>query len=96
MMDNSENNPAGNATSSPFSANNPGARLRSLIERVERLEEEKKNIADDIRDVYLEAKSEGYNVKVLRKLVALRKKKPAEVSEEEALLELYKSTIGMM
>lgn len=83
------------AHASAYVAADPGARLRSIIERVERLEEEKKNIADDIRDIYLEAKSEGYNVKVLRKLVSLRKKNPDDRREEEDLLSLYMSSIGM-
>ncbi len=69
-------------------------RLRSFIQRVERLEEDKKGIADDIKEVYAEAKGEGFDVKVLRKVIALRKKDPEEVAEEEELLELYMSAIG--
>lgn len=69
-------------------------RLRSFIQRVERLEEDKKGIADDIKEVYSEAKGEGFDVKVLRKVIALRKKDPEEVAEEEELLELYMSAIG--
>ncbi|MGH1480161.1 MAG: DUF2312 domain-containing protein [Geminicoccales bacterium] len=68
-------------------------RLRSFIQRVERLEEDKKNIADDIKEVYNEAKGEGFDVKVLRKVIALRKKDPEEIAEEEELLELYMSAI---
>lgn len=68
-------------------------RLRSFIQRVERLEEDKKGIADDIKEVYSEAKGEGFDVKVLRKVIALRKKDPEEVAEEEELLELYMSAI---
>jgi len=68
-------------------------RLRSFIQRVERLEEDKKGIADDIKEVYGEAKGEGFDVKVLRKVIALRKKDPEEVAEEEELLELYMSAI---
>lgn len=89
-------NQSGASTKSPFTNAEPGARLRSVIERIERLEEEKKNIADDIRDIYLEAKSEGYDVKVLRKLVSLRKKDPDKRREEDELLDLYMSTIGMI
>lgn len=69
-------------------------RLRSFIQRVERLEEDKKGIADDIKEVYSEAKGEGFDVKVLRKVIALRKKDPEEVAEEEELLELYMSAIA--
>ena len=68
-------------------------RLRSFIERIERLEEEKRGIADDIKDVYGEAKGEGFDVKVLRKVVALRKKDPEERAEEEELLELYMAAV---
>ncbi|HEX5078459.1 MAG TPA: DUF2312 domain-containing protein [Geminicoccaceae bacterium] len=69
-------------------------RLRSFIERVERLEEEKAQLAHDIREVYAEAKGEGYDVKVLRRIVALRKKDPVQRREEEELLELYLSALG--
>ena len=70
-------------------------RLRLLIERIERLEEEKKTISDDIKEVYSEAKANGYDVKVLRKVIALRKRKPDEIAEEEAVLEIYKAALGM-
>jgi len=69
--------------------------LRSLVERIERLEEEKSNIASDIKDVYSEAKSMGYDTKILRKVIALRKKEPHELEEEEQILELYRAAIGM-
>jgi uncharacterized protein (UPF0335 family) len=69
-------------------------RLKSFIMRIEKLEEDKKGIADDIKEVYGEAKGEGFDVKVLRKVVALRKKDPEERAEEEELLELYMSAIG--
>ncbi|MGI9508696.1 MAG: DUF2312 domain-containing protein [Geminicoccaceae bacterium] len=62
--------------------------------RIERLEEDKKGIADDIKEVFSEAKGEGFDVKVLRKVIALRKKDPEERAEEEELLELYMSAIG--
>jgi uncharacterized protein (UPF0335 family) len=68
-------------------------RLKNFIMRIERLEEDKKGIADDIKEVYGEAKGEGFDVKVLRKVVALRKKDPEELAEEEELLELYMSAI---
>ncbi|KZY21826.1 hypothetical protein A3726_29635, partial [Erythrobacter sp. HI0037] len=60
-------------------------RLRLLIERIERLEEEKKGIADDIRDVYAEAKAVGYDVKIMRQIIRLRKMKPDERSEQETI-----------
>ena len=70
-------------------------RLRLLIERVERLEEEKKGIADDIGDVYLEAKAVGYDPKIMRQIVKLRKMKPDDRSEADILLETYKNALGM-
>lgn len=79
-----------------LTTNETGARLRSMIERIERLEEEKKNIGEDIRDIYLEAKSDGYDVKILRKLIALRKKDPDKRREEADILTLYMSVIGMV
>ncbi|MEL6317119.1 MAG: DUF2312 domain-containing protein [Pseudomonadota bacterium] len=70
--------------------------LRSLIERVERLEEEKKEVANQIKEVMGEAKANGFDVKTIRKIIALRKKKPEERSEEEAMLELYMNALGML
>lgn len=69
--------------------------LRAFVERVERLEEEKKVISDDIKDVYAEAKGNGFDVAVLRKVVSLRKKQPHEREEEEAMLDLYLHALGM-
>ena len=69
-------------------------RLRSFIQRIERLEEEKAGLAQDIREVYAEAKGEGFDTKVLRKIIGLRKKDPQERREEEELLELYLSALG--
>lgn len=69
--------------------------LRAFVERIERLEEEKKAIADDIKDVYAEAKANGFDVKVLRKVVSLRKQDKAEREEMEAILELYLDALGM-
>ncbi|NNU80993.1 DUF2312 domain-containing protein [Halovulum dunhuangense] len=71
------------------------AELRQFIERFERLEAEKKDIADQQKEVMAEAKGRGYDTKVMRKLIALRKKDPQEISEEEAILELYKEALGM-
>jgi uncharacterized protein (UPF0335 family) len=72
-----------------------GDRLRSLVERIERLEEERKALGNDIKDIYAEAKSAGFDVKVLRQLIRLRKQEPADVEEQETLLDLYKRAIGM-
>jgi uncharacterized protein (UPF0335 family) len=69
-------------------------RLRSIIERIERLEEDKAAVLADIKEVFLEAKGEGYDAKVLRKVVAIRKKDKAKRQEEEAILDLYLSAIG--
>lgn len=70
-------------------------RLRLLIERVERLEEEKKGISDDIRDVYAEAKAVGYDPKIVRKVIALRKMKPDDRREMEMVLDTYKTALGL-
>lgn len=69
--------------------------LRAFIERIERLEEEKKVISDDIKDVYAEAKGTGFDVKILRKVISLRKKQPHEREEEDAILDLYMHALGM-
>ena len=69
--------------------------LRRLIERVERLEEEKKGIADDIKDVYLEAKATGFDVMTMRTIVRLRKMEKHHREEAEALLETYKAALGL-
>ncbi|MBN9788585.1 DUF2312 domain-containing protein [Pseudonocardia sp. TMWB2A] len=69
--------------------------LRLFIERIERLEEEKKGIADDIRDVYLEAKAQGYDPKIMRQIVRLRKMQPHDRMEMEAILETYKAALGI-
>ncbi len=69
-------------------------RLRTIIERIERLEEDKAAIAGDIKEVFAEAKGEGYDVKVLRKVVRLRKQDKAKRQEEEAILDLYMSALG--
>ena len=70
--------------------------LRSIVERVERLEEEKKAIADDIRDVFAEAKANGFDVKTLRTVVRMRKIEASERQEQEAMLDLYLSALGML
>jgi uncharacterized protein (UPF0335 family) len=70
-------------------------RLRSLVERIERLEEERKALGSDIKDIYAEAKSAGYDIKVLRQLIRIRKQEPAEVEELETLLDVYRRALGM-
>lgn len=70
--------------------------LKAFIERIERLEDEKKALSGDIKDVYAEAKGSGFDTKIIRKVVALRKKDHAERKEEEALLELYMEALGML
>jgi uncharacterized protein (UPF0335 family) len=70
-------------------------RLRSIVERIERLEEERKALANDIKDIYAEAKSAGFDVKVVRQIISIRKKEPAEVEEQETLLDLYRRALGM-
>ena len=71
-----------------------GDQLKSIVQRIERLEEEKKTIADDIKEVYAEAKGTGYDVKVLRKVIAIRKRDANERAEEEAILDLYLQAVG--
>ena len=70
-------------------------RLRSLIERIERLEEERKALGSDIKDLFAEAKSAGFDVKVLRQIIRIRKQEPAEVEEQESLLDVYRRALGM-
>lgn len=72
-----------------------GARIKSFVERIERLEEEKKALSEDVRDVYSEAKGTGFEPKILRKIVALRKASLEKRREEQELLDLYMSAIGM-
>ena len=69
--------------------------LKSFVERIERLEEEKKATADDIKDVYAEAKANGYDTKVLRKVVQIRKQDRNERLEQEAILDLYLEALGL-
>jgi len=70
--------------------------LRLLIERAERLEEEKKGITDDIKDVMAEAKGRGYDPKAIRRILSIRKKKKEEYQEEEAIVEVYLQALGMI
>jgi uncharacterized protein (UPF0335 family) len=75
--------------------NSADDRLRLLIERIERLEEEKQGIADDVKDVYLEAKAVGYDPKIMREIVKLRKMKPDDRAEREMVLDTYKKALGL-
>ncbi|MDH3668151.1 MAG: DUF2312 domain-containing protein [Paracoccaceae bacterium] len=70
--------------------------LRALIERIERLEEEKKEVAEQIKEVFAEAKANGFDTRTIRKVIGLRKKPTEERQEEEALLDLYMSALGML
>jgi uncharacterized protein (UPF0335 family) len=89
------------ATSAAVKDEQPATRfakdqLKSVIERVERLEEEKKTISDDIRDVYAEAKGNGFDVKALRTIVRMRKQDANERHEQETILETYMQALGML
>lgn len=72
-----------------------GDQLRLLIERIERLEEEKKGVGDDIKDVYLEGKATGFDTKIMRQIIRLRKMQPHDRQEMEAILQTYLSALGM-
>jgi len=76
-------------------AENTDDRLRLLIERIERLEEEKKGISDDVRDVYSEAKAVGYDTKMMRQVIKLRKMRPDERKEMQAILDAYMAALGL-
>ncbi len=69
--------------------------LKALVERIERLEEEKKTVAGDIKEVYGEAKANGFDTKVLRKVIGLRKKDANELQEEEAMIDIYMAALGV-
>ena len=79
----------------PAQGHNANAQLKSIVERIERLEEERTVISSDIRDVYAESKGNGYNVKALRRLIALRKQDPNERQEFETILDTYMHAVGM-
>jgi uncharacterized protein (UPF0335 family) len=87
------------ALDAPTTAEKPtniaGDRLRSIVDRIERLEEERKALGSDIKDIYSEAKSAGFDIKVLRQLIRIRKQEPAEIEEQETLLDVYRRAIGM-
>jgi uncharacterized protein (UPF0335 family) len=75
---------------------NSNAQLKSIVERIERLDEEIKGLRDDQKDVYAEAKGNGYDVKVLRKVVAIRRQDPDARAEQETILETYMQALGML
>lgn len=90
------NFPAGEGNDEPQEVGGvSGQRLKSFVERVERLEEEKSAIAEDIKEVYGEAKATGFDVKIIRRVIKLRKMELDKRREEDELLELYKAAIGM-
>lgn len=70
--------------------------LKAIVERIERLEEEKKAIAGDIKEVYAEAKANGFDTKILRKVISLRRKEAAERDEEQSMLDVYMEALGMI
>ena len=73
-----------------------GERLKSLIERIERLEEEKRVLGEDIKEVYAEAKGTGFDTKIMRQIIRIRKRDKDELDEEETLLDVYKRALGML
>ncbi|WP_238368802.1 DUF2312 domain-containing protein [Mesobacterium pallidum] len=83
------------ATDKPDTYRVTADELRQFIERWERLEQEKKDIADQQKEVMAEAKGRGYDTAVMRKVIALRKREPDDIAEEEAVLEMYKEALGM-
>lgn len=82
-------------TPTPDAYNVTADELRQFIERAEQLASEKKDIAEQEKELFAEAKGRGYDTKVMRKLIALRKRKPDEVAEEDEILEVYKAALGM-
>jgi uncharacterized protein (UPF0335 family) len=72
-----------------------GEELRAFVERIERLDEERREIGGQMTEVYAEAKGRGYDVKAIRKIVAIRKRKPEDVAEEQAVLDIYLNALGM-
>jgi uncharacterized protein (UPF0335 family) len=88
-----EKGTAMNAAADPYSVT--AEELRQFVERAEQLAAEKRDIAEQEKELFAEAKGRGYDTKVLRKVIALRKRKPDEIAEEEAVLEMYKAALGM-
>jgi uncharacterized protein (UPF0335 family) len=79
-----------------MSISNSHGQLKAIVERIERLEEEKATLSADIKEVYAEAKANGFDTKILRKVISLRKKEAAEREEEQSLLEVYMNALGMI
>ena len=73
-----------------------GERLRSLIERIERLEEEKRTLAEDIKEVFAEAKGSGFDTKIMRQIIRIRRMDKDDLDEQETLLDIYKRALGML
>jgi len=73
-----------------------GEQLRAIIDRIERLEEEKKALAEDIKDVFSEAKGNGFDTKIIRKILSIRKRDRAELDEEETMIQVYLRALGML
>lgn len=84
------------ATASPVKGNVAASELKQFVERLERLEEEKKTISDDIRDVFAELKGRGFEVKAVRQILKIRKQDQSERQEQEAILEVYMQALGML
>ncbi len=78
------------------STNVHAEQLKSIVDRVEALENERKEVAECIKDVYSEAKGNGFDAAILRKIISIRRKKPEERSEEEAMMEMYMNALGML
>lgn len=83
-------------TDSPIVAGVGADQLRSFVGRIERLEEEKKALSEDIKEVYAEAKSEGFDTAIMRQVIRIRKMNEADLHEQEELLEVYKRALGML
>jgi uncharacterized protein (UPF0335 family) len=79
-----------------MSISNSHGQLKAIVERIERLEEEKATLSADIKEVYSEAKANGFDAKILRKVISLRKKEATEREEEQSMLEVYMSALGMI
>ncbi len=88
-------NPSETGSSADATYKVAAGELRQFIERYERLEAEKKDLAEQQKEVMAEAKARGYDTKVMRKVIALRKREPDDIAEEEAVLEMYKEALGM-
>lgn len=95
MMSDSATNPEVTESGADASYRVTSNELRQFVERIERLDAEKKDIAEQQKEVMAEAKARGYDTKVLRKVIALRKRDANDVAEEEAVLEMYKEALGM-